>query len=195
VPPWTRIYRIQRDIPMPLVTSGVEHGNIRELVLPIVWWMNSDLPNFLINCAAPLWLTIVTLASLLVSPSVDVHAVCINLIAYLSGPDSSPIYWHVFPFLSLSVLFIVITFHWRTQVLQRMNDLGLPCRDVRTREVGIKQIHEKILPDSIELVRRDYVANGAVLRYFLCRNCSRSIKSFFASLAVSLLIAIIFCNV
>ena len=25
VPPWTRIYRIQRDIPMPLVTSGVEY--------------------------------------------------------------------------------------------------------------------------------------------------------------------------
>uniref|UniRef100_A0A1B0CER6 Radical SAM core domain-containing protein n=1 Tax=Lutzomyia longipalpis TaxID=7200 RepID=A0A1B0CER6_LUTLO len=24
VPPWTRIYRVQRDIPMPLVTSGVE---------------------------------------------------------------------------------------------------------------------------------------------------------------------------
>ena len=22
VPPWTRVYRIQRDIPMPLVTSG-----------------------------------------------------------------------------------------------------------------------------------------------------------------------------
>lgn len=33
VPPWTRVYRVQRDIPMPLVTSGVKHGNIRELVL------------------------------------------------------------------------------------------------------------------------------------------------------------------
>lgn len=33
VPPWTRVYRIQRDIPMPLVTSGVEHGNLRELTL------------------------------------------------------------------------------------------------------------------------------------------------------------------
>ena len=31
VPPWTRVYRVQRDIPMPLVTSGVEHGNLREL--------------------------------------------------------------------------------------------------------------------------------------------------------------------
>ena len=33
VPPWTRVYRVQRDIPMPLVTSGVEHGNLRELAL------------------------------------------------------------------------------------------------------------------------------------------------------------------
>ena len=33
VPPWTRIYRIQRDIPMPLVTSGVEYGNLRQLCL------------------------------------------------------------------------------------------------------------------------------------------------------------------
>jgi len=62
VPPWVRVYRIQRDIPMPLVTSGVEHGNIRELVL------------------------------------------------------------------------------------KRMDELGLVCRDVRTREVGIKEIHQKIFP-------------------------------------------------
>ena len=33
VPPWARVYRVQRDIPMPLVTSGVEHGNLRELAL------------------------------------------------------------------------------------------------------------------------------------------------------------------
>lgn len=33
VPPWTRVYRIQRDIPMPLVTSGVENGNLRQLAL------------------------------------------------------------------------------------------------------------------------------------------------------------------
>ena len=76
VPPWTRVYRIQRDIPMPLVTSGVEHGNIRELVLV------------------------------------------------------------------------------------RMKELGLACRDVRTREVGIMKIHTGIDPDQVELVRRDYTANG-----------------------------------
>lgn len=77
VPPWTRVYRIQRDIPMPLVTSGVEHGNLRELALA------------------------------------------------------------------------------------RMAELGLKCRDVRTREVGIQDIHFKIQPDQVELVRRDYTANGS----------------------------------
>ncbi|XP_055709385.1 elongator complex protein 3 [Phlebotomus papatasi] len=76
VPPWTRIYRVQRDIPMPLVTSGVENGNLRELALA------------------------------------------------------------------------------------RMKDLGTACRDVRTREVGIQAIHNNIHPNEVELIRRDYMANG-----------------------------------
>lgn len=76
VPPWTRVYRVQRDIPMPLVSSGVEHGNLRELALA------------------------------------------------------------------------------------RMKDLGTQCRDVRTREVGIQEIHHKVKPYEAELIRRDYVANG-----------------------------------
>ncbi|KAL1972076.1 hypothetical protein VTN31DRAFT_7295 [Thermomyces dupontii] len=76
IPPWTRIYRVQRDIPMPLVTSGVETGNLRELAL------------------------------------------------------------------------------------SRMKDFGTTCRDVRTREVGINEVKNKIRPSQIELVRRDYVANG-----------------------------------
>uniref|UniRef100_A0A8C7ARF2 Elongator complex protein 3 n=1 Tax=Neovison vison TaxID=452646 RepID=A0A8C7ARF2_NEOVI len=76
VPPWTRVYRVQRDIPMPLVISGVEHGNLRELAFA------------------------------------------------------------------------------------RMKDLGIQCRDVRTREVGIQEIHHKVRPYQVELVRRDYVANG-----------------------------------
>ncbi|CRL00863.1 CLUMA_CG014114, isoform A [Clunio marinus] len=76
VAPWTRVYRVQRDIPMPLVSSGVEHGNLRELALA------------------------------------------------------------------------------------RMKDLGTDCRDVRTREVGIQEIHNKVRPYEIELIRRDYTANG-----------------------------------
>lgn len=76
VPPWTRLYRIQRDIPMPLVSSGVEHGNLRELAL------------------------------------------------------------------------------------QKLADWNVKCLDIRTREVGMKQIHHAVTPDQVELVRRDYVANG-----------------------------------
>ncbi|CAN6605639.1 elongator complex protein 3 [Trichomonascus vanleenenianus] len=76
VPPWTRIYRVQRDIPMPLVTAGVENGNLRELAL------------------------------------------------------------------------------------SRMKDFGTTCRDVRAREVGIQEVHHKVHPDQVELIRRDYVANG-----------------------------------
>lgn len=63
VPPWTRVYRIQRDIPMPLVTSGVDNGNLRELCLA------------------------------------------------------------------------------------KMRDMNIPCRDIRTREVGIKEVHFKIKPE------------------------------------------------
>ncbi|ELR61948.1 hypothetical protein M91_00251 [Bos mutus] len=76
VPPWTQVYRMQRDIPMPLVSSGVEHRNLRELASA------------------------------------------------------------------------------------RMKDLGIQCHDVRTREVGIQAIHHKVWPYQVELVRRDYVANG-----------------------------------
>ncbi|MCJ1275563.1 Elongator subunit [Puttea exsequens] len=76
IPPWTRIYRVQRDIPMPIVTSGVDNGNLRELAL------------------------------------------------------------------------------------SRMKDFGTTCRDVRTREVGINEVKNKIRPSQVELVRRDYAANG-----------------------------------
>ncbi len=41
-----------------------------------------------------------------------------------------------------------------------MRDLGLTCRDVRTREVGVKDIHHRVRPDQVELVRRDYWASG-----------------------------------
>ncbi len=34
----------------------------------------------------------------------------------------------------------------RELALARMNDLGTHCRDVRTREVGIQEIHHKVRP-------------------------------------------------
>lgn len=48
----------------------------------------------------------------------------------------------------------------RELAFARMKDLGIQCRDVRTREVGIQEIHHKVRPYQVELVRRDYVANG-----------------------------------
>ena len=41
-----------------------------------------------------------------------------------------------------------------------MKDFGTSCRDVRTREVGIQEVHHKVIPDQVELIRRDYYANG-----------------------------------
>ena len=48
----------------------------------------------------------------------------------------------------------------RELALQRMRDFGTTCRDVRYREVGIQDIHHKVVPEQVELIRRDYVANG-----------------------------------
>lgn len=48
----------------------------------------------------------------------------------------------------------------RELALARMKDWGTECRDVRTREVGIQEIHNKVRPYEIELIRRDYYANG-----------------------------------
>lgn len=44
--------------------------------------------------------------------------------------------------------------------MAKMKELGLKCRDVRTREVGIQEIHNKVRPEDVELIRRDYTANG-----------------------------------
>ena len=48
----------------------------------------------------------------------------------------------------------------RELALARMKQFGTTCRDVRTREVGIQDIHHRVTPEQVELVRRDYTANG-----------------------------------
>lgn len=48
----------------------------------------------------------------------------------------------------------------RELALGRMKDFGVECRDVRNREVGVTEIHTKVRPEELELIRRDYVANG-----------------------------------
>eukprot|EP00360_Condylostoma_magnum_P000287 CAMPEP_0168313790 /NCGR_PEP_ID=MMETSP0210-20121227/4484_1 /TAXON_ID=40633 /ORGANISM="Condylostoma magnum, Strain COL2" /LENGTH=48 /DNA_ID= /DNA_START= /DNA_END= /DNA_ORIENTATION= len=35
----------------------------------------------------------------------------------------------------------------RDMALNRMKKLGLSCRDVRTREVGMQEVHNKVKPD------------------------------------------------
>jgi len=35
----------------------------------------------------------------------------------------------------------------RELALAKMKDMNLPCRDVRTREVGMKEVHLKIKPE------------------------------------------------
>ena len=47
----------------------------------------------------------------------------------------------------------------RELIQQRMSELGLACRDVRTREVGIKHIHHKIWPQQVSHVA-SYVVNA-----------------------------------
>ena len=48
----------------------------------------------------------------------------------------------------------------RELALAKMREQDLPCLDIRTREVGMKQIHHAVSPHQVELLRRDYMANG-----------------------------------
>jgi len=118
VPPWTRIYRIQRDIPMPLVTAGVEHGNLRELAL-------ARMKELGLRCVE--------------TCDHSYCRICVIMPLYLSS------YYYMY----VSSYFYVCVLAHTTR-----------CRDVRTREVGIQEIHKSIRPESVELIRRDYVANG-----------------------------------
>lgn len=43
--------------------------------------------------------------------------------------------------------------------MDKMKELNLVCRDVRTREVGIKKLDNKFSVKEVELIRRDYFAN------------------------------------
>ena len=62
--------------------------------------------------------------------------------------------------INILVLTLLDNGNVRELALKKMRDMNVACRDVRTREVGIKDIHFKIKPDQVELIRRDYYANG-----------------------------------
>ena len=113
VPPWVRVYRVQRDIPMPLVTSGVEKGNLRELVShPSPWAPKLGLcPGLSLLSAG--W------QSRWARRRLETPSVAAN-------PGRQPHLHRPSP-----------------PALARMGALGLRCRDVRTREAGIQDIHHQ----------------------------------------------------
>ena len=45
----------------------------------------------------------------------------------------------------------------RELALARMKDLGTQCRDVRTREVGIQEIHNKVKPYEVGTLEESFV--------------------------------------
>ena len=45
----------------------------------------------------------------------------------------------------------------RELALARMKDLGTKCRDVRTREVGIQEIHNKVRPNEVSHLQHKLV--------------------------------------
>ena len=54
----------------------------------------------------------------------------------------------------------------RELALARMKDLGTHCRDVRTREVGIQEIHNKVKPYEVHsLVNSDSFSVIDVMRH------------------------------
>jgi histone acetyltransferase (RNA polymerase elongator complex component) len=48
---------------------------------------------------------------------------------------------------------------------------------VRTREVGIQEVHNKVKVDHVELVRRDYVANGGWETFLSYEDTTQDIRN------------------
>ena len=51
----------------------------------------------------------------------------------------------------------------RELALARMKDLGTQCRDVRTREVGIQEIHHKVKPYEVRKLCHSEAARVSTL--------------------------------
>ncbi|CAG12988.1 unnamed protein product, partial [Tetraodon nigroviridis] len=184
VPPWTRVYRVQRDIPMPLVSSGVEHGNLRELALarmkdmgtevsfqtpPLQDWyptgfhQNQYHDKQRHNCDGnpqqagirlrPLHYYYSPIGGLWFPPP-TIHESDHTFVT--SAPALTRPHGNLLVFQAASV---TPAPHLHPNVAFA-NLIYPQCRDVRTREVGIQEIHHKVRPYQVELIRRDYVANG-----------------------------------
>ncbi|MBN3278878.1 ELP3 protein, partial [Polyodon spathula] len=246
VPPWTRVYRVQRDIPMPLVSSGVEHGNLRELALARMKDLgtenyckksnsvpkNGKMTKLLehvkknnyycrqykvsMSLLIPfLRIENIYLFILYLHPgfscfllafrfslccfSVDMFqmAFCIGFAKHsaflisthflsrelirwrwewqtvLPGGEGSPamvveeepagshpLLVEVGAAEAAPAALLLVVEVAEAEAAPAALLLVVECRDVRTREVGIQEIHHKVRPYQVELVRRDYVANS-----------------------------------
>lgn len=58
----------------------------------------------------------------------------------------------------------------RELALARMKDLGTQCRDVRTREVGIQEIHHKVRPYEVCTAEDPFV----FLFLFFCQKTKKT---------------------
>ena len=63
----------------------------------------------------------------------------------------------------------------RELALARMKDLGTQCRDVRTREVGIQEIHNKVKPYEVSL---KYPKTTSCLQVILCQDTTFQVICF-----------------
>uniref|UniRef100_H3ADM5 Elongator complex protein 3 n=1 Tax=Latimeria chalumnae TaxID=7897 RepID=H3ADM5_LATCH len=172
VPPWTRVYRVQRDIPMPLVSSGVEHGNLRELALARMKDLGTEVRkrrqthsqkglkwergikskkkgltvHHIYRRTKKNWLHLPSIPKL--------FCVCV----WGGGLLLAPRIGFACRFEAVSTRLIFKSHLVNVFSLSRR--IYPSCRDVRTREVGIQEIHHKVRPYQVELIRRDYVASG-----------------------------------
>lgn len=62
----------------------------------------------------------------------------------------------------------------RELALARMKDLGTHCRDVRTREVGIQEIHHKVKPYEVSFVLDIiyFIGFWRILIFYIMRHAS-----------------------
>ena len=60
----------------------------------------------------------------------------------------------------------------RELALARMKDLGTQCRDVRTREVGIQEIHHKVKPYEVCVLTRMFqgLRSSLIRVYTVCHS-------------------------
>lgn len=65
----------------------------------------------------------------------------------------------------------------RELALARMSDLGTQCRDVRTREVGIQEIHHKVMPDQVSSRQPSSFAAKSVLSWLCNFHICKTVNS------------------